>query len=116
MNAATYDHLRLFTNAARVLRHIVPDLPPVPFIEATDSPWPAVDEARYFCERLGAWSPGRHAPHAYAHWHRIAWQSVVLAAAEAAGQGLAGDELARLDRMTTPELADELTYMADHQG
>jgi hypothetical protein len=120
MNAATYDHLRLFANAARVLRHIVPELPPVPVIEPHAGPWQEIDAAARWMDgpgiTAGRYEAGPDAPLAWCHWHRIAGRSIVLAAAEAAGQGLAADELLRLDRMTTAELADELTYMADYQG
>lgn len=120
MNAATYDHLRLFANAARVLRHIVPELPPVPVIESHAGPWQEIDAAARWMDgpgiTAGRYEAGPDAPLAWCHWHRIAWRSIVLAAAEAAGQGLAADEVTRLDRMTTPELADQLTYLADYQG
>ena len=116
MNGETYNQLRVFQAAANALRQIVPALPPTPTISRNRRPWPAIDEARYFCEQTGRDSPTHQAPHAYARWHRLAWRAVVVAAYEAAGQGLACDELARLDRMTTPELADELTYLADYQG
>lgn len=112
MNAATRDRLRLFANAARVLRHMVPDaVPPVPDIDDTGNPWPSIDEARYWCERLGAWSPGRHAHYAYAHWHRLAWLNVLRAATIAAGHG--DDDAPRWDRMSVAELADELADLAD---
>lgn len=110
-----HDHLREFANAASVLRRMVPDaVPPVPATEQPGNPWPAIDQARYWCERLGTWSPGYACYHGYAHWQRLAWLNVVRAAATASGHG--DDDAPRWRRMTAAELADELTYLADYQG
>lgn len=118
MNAATYDHLRLFANAARVLRHLVPELPPVPEIEQHAGPWQEIEAATRWMDgpgiTAGRYEPGPDAPLAWCHWHRIAWLSIVRAAANAAGHG--DDDAPRWHRMNAAELADELTYIADYQG
>ena len=120
MPTLAHDHLRLFTNAARVLRHLVPELPPVPDLETHAGPWEAIDAACRWMDGPGVCAgrdnPGPDAPLAWCHWHRIAWQAIVAAAYEAAGQGLADDELARLETMSAAALADELAYLADYQG
>jgi len=66
----------------------------------------AIAAARAFLEASGRDTPGRDAPHAWCAWHRIAWLSVLRAAAIDAGHG--DGDAPRWRGMSTAALAAEL--------
>jgi len=119
MNADTLLALRRFETAAAVLASLAPDLVPtddrdrrVPV--SLDSPaWPAIEDALDMVHAIES-EPDADTPPAFAYWHRRAWLEIVRAASSAAGHG--HDDAPRWANMTAAELADELEYLADHQG
>lgn len=123
MTPATLAALQRFEAARDTLAELFPETAPADdrdrrtTLHADAPAWDAIDDALDF---LYAIDPGGQAstdePAALVHWRTQAWRAVVVAAYEAAGQGLADDELSRLDRMTNGELADELTYLSDYQN
>jgi hypothetical protein len=84
--------------------------------EAFENPWAAIEEATRLLWMIDPQpGPAIHGePPARAHWLRVAWSELVRATANAAGHG--DDDAPRWANMTAAQLADELTYMADHQG
>lgn len=117
MNAATHRELVNFTHAANALRQLDPvAVPPIPFAAiARDAGHrgEAIAAARAFLEAIGRDTAGHDAPFSWCAWHRIAWLSVLRAAAIDAGHG--HEDAPRWHRMTTAELAaelDELTAQA----
>jgi len=81
-----------------------------------ENPWETIEEATRLLwmidprpePAIHGEAPGR------AHWLRVSWLELVRAAAKAAGHG--DDDATRWHSMTAAQLADELTYLADHQG
>ena len=121
----TAQHLFAIVTAAGQLHTIDPDGVPIEAVrelarhachvhETGASPWPAIDAATDFLRRYFADGYTDDAPPALPHWHRLACLEVVRAAANAAGHG--DDDAPRWHSMTAGQLADELTYLADHQG
>jgi hypothetical protein len=122
MTPATLAALQRFDHAVATLAQLFPETTPADNRDrrtplTIDAPaWDAIDDALDFLYAIDPRPepPIYGQPASYCHWLRQAWLEIVRAAASAAGHG--DDDAPRWSRMNAAELADELTYLADHQA